>query len=348
MKSRFYMFCLALLFALKACTGYAQSASYALVVSSCAGQSYNIGQYAALTQLANGTPCQGTVTATTAATAQSTLPSLSAGGGNAIYESLFGGLYIQPIFGGQAVDATHGMPVNCIVGCAGGTLSNATSAVATSSTNGGANSWLYGFNGTTWDQLQVDASKFLKVNCATGCAGGTVSNASSGVATSSTNSGVLSWNYGFNGTTWDQLQVDGSKNLKVNVAAGSISASFASATTGGCTPYHLAGGTAATTNSTLIITGTHTLCSLSATNTTATVVYLRVYDQAAAPTCSSATGAVHTYPIPANTAVGGINIPVGTFGEAATLGWGYCVTGGAADTDNTAAVTGIFINGSYK
>lgn len=49
---------------------------------------------------------------------------------------------------------------------------------------------------------------------------GTTSNASSGVATSSTNLPTVSYNYGFNGTTWDQLQVDGSKNLKVNVVAG--------------------------------------------------------------------------------------------------------------------------------
>lgn len=108
----------------------------------------------------------------------------------------------------------------CIAGTfsqTGGTVSNATSGVATSATNQGSVSWNYGFNGTTWDQLQVDASKFLKVNCAAGCAGGTASNATSGQATSSTNGQTLAWLYGFNGTTWDQLQVDGSKNLKVTI-----------------------------------------------------------------------------------------------------------------------------------
>jgi hypothetical protein len=44
---------------------------------------------------------------------------------------------------------------------------------------------------------------------------GTTSNASSGVATSSTNIPSVSYNYAFNGTTWDQLQDDASKNLKV-------------------------------------------------------------------------------------------------------------------------------------
>ena len=61
----------------------------------------------------------------------------------------------------------------------------------------------------------------LNVDCVTGCAAGTTSNATSGVATSSTNSATVAYNYGFNGTTWDQLQTDASKNLKVTVANAS-------------------------------------------------------------------------------------------------------------------------------
>ena len=57
---------------------------------------------------------------------------------------------------------------------------------------------------------------------------GAVSNASSAVATSSTNIGSVTYNYGFNGTTWDQLQVDGSKYLKVN--ATNFPASIATGT----------------------------------------------------------------------------------------------------------------------
>jgi hypothetical protein len=44
---------------------------------------------------------------------------------------------------------------------------------------------------------------------------GTSSNASSGVATGSVSISGVSYNYAFNGTTWDQLQDDASKNLKV-------------------------------------------------------------------------------------------------------------------------------------
>lgn len=74
-------------------------------------------------------------------------------------------------------------------------------------------------NGANLVNLTADGSSNLNINCVVGCAGGTTSNASSGVATSSTNGQQVAFNYGFNGTTWDQLQVDGSKFLKVAVAA---------------------------------------------------------------------------------------------------------------------------------
>jgi hypothetical protein len=118
-----------------------------------------------------------------------------------------------------SLDLNGGLRVDCITGCSGGTLSDASSAVATTSTNLGTVAYNYGFNGTTWDQLQVDASKYLKVDCATGCSGGALSDASSAVATTSTNLGTVAYSYGFNGTTWDQLQVDASKNLKTIVNA---------------------------------------------------------------------------------------------------------------------------------
>jgi hypothetical protein len=127
-----------------------------------------------------------------------------------------------------------------------------------------------------------------------------------------------------------------------------VTTNVAAATTGGCTPYHLAGGTAASTNSTNIKASAGTLCHLVAINTTATLYYLRLYNLASAPTCSSATGAVHTYPIPASTTGAGFTIPIGAFGEAYSTGIGFCVTGGGSDTDNTSAATGIYIEGSYK
>lgn len=54
-------------------------------------------------------------------------------------------------------------------------------------------------------QAGVDGSSNLQVNCRVGCSGGSVSNASS-LAISSTNSGAVAYEYGFDGATWRQLQ----------------------------------------------------------------------------------------------------------------------------------------------
>lgn len=115
----------------------------------------------------------GTVTATTSATAAATPPAVGAGPGAPLVVDLHSSLFVQPTFAGTPVDATHGLPVNCIVGCAGGTASNASSGMATSSTNGTTDAWLYGFNGATWDQIQVDGSKFLKTTVAAALPAGT-------------------------------------------------------------------------------------------------------------------------------------------------------------------------------
>ena len=145
------------------------------------------------------------------------------GGGGAVYGPTAGGspaanppvLFSGTIDGtttgtveNAKVDGSHNLFVNCAIGCAGGTTSNASSGVATSSTNTASVAYGYAFNGTTWDQLQADGSKYLKINCATGCAGGTFNNNADGVATSSTNGQSAAWLYGYNGTTWDRLRDD--------------------------------------------------------------------------------------------------------------------------------------------
>ena len=174
-------------------------------------------------------------------------------------------------------------------GGSGAIVSNASDAVATTSTNQAVASYGYGFNGTTWDRLQVDASKNLKVaiqgtpnvnatisgtpnvavtsmptttvtgsvgitgtpnvnatitgtpsvsvtsmptTTVTGSVGitgtpavtatGSVANSSDTVATSATNLGTVGYNFGFNGTTWDRLQVDANKNLKVIATQGAV------------------------------------------------------------------------------------------------------------------------------
>lgn len=109
-----------------------------------------------------------------------------------------------------------------ITGCASTVcntnISNATSAIATSATNSPVVSYNYGFNGTTWDQLQVDGSKYLKINCVAGCSAGAFNNNADAVATSTGNGQSAAWMYGFNGSTWDRLRDDASKYLYVDVA----------------------------------------------------------------------------------------------------------------------------------
>jgi hypothetical protein len=116
-------------------------------------------------------------------------------------------------------------------------------------------------------------------------------------------------------------------------------------TTGGATPSFLAA--AATTNATNVKASAGTVYHISVSNVNATVYYLRMYNLATAPTCSSATGFVETIPIPAATTGGGREIDV-TVGQAYGTGIGFCITGGASSTDNTSAATGVFVTVTYK
>ncbi len=125
-----------------------------------------------------------------------------------------------------------------------------------------------------------------------------------------------------------------------------VSTNLAAATTGGSTKYGYQ--SAASTNSTLVSAGAHTLHQLTLINTTATIYYLRLYDAALAPTCSSGTNFAYTIPIPASTSGAGVSVPLGPFGQAFTNGLAFCLTGGPTGTDNTAAATGVFLIASYK
>ncbi len=106
--------------------------------------------------------------------------------------------------------------------------------------------------------------------------------------------------------------------------------------------------TAATTNATLVKAGPGVPYGFSLVNCSATVIYLRMYNLVAAPTCSSATGFVETIPIPASTACAGVQRYQGLGQADYTTGIAFCATGGGGSTDNTAAVTGGYITILYK
>lgn len=128
---------------------------------------------------------------------------------------------------------------------------------------------------------------------------------------------------------------------------GTYSAKAASTAVYPCYPVHgLSGGSAASNNATNVTSGHTRLCMLHVTNTSATLAYLKLYDLSTAPTCSSATGLKHVFPIPANTSGAGFVNSEGSTGEYYTNGFGFCLTGGGGDTDNSNAPVGVFVEGS--
>lgn len=88
-----------------------------------------------------------------------------------------------------SLDTSGNLRTNCVAGCSGGNASNASDAVATSSTNGVQNSWNYGFNGTTWDRLRDDTNKYLFVDVGVALPAGSALIGNVGLAQASTTSG---------------------------------------------------------------------------------------------------------------------------------------------------------------
>ena len=116
-------------------------------------------------------------------------------------------------------------------------------------------------------------------------------------------------------------------------------------TSGGASVCYIT--SAASTNATSCKASAGQVYSYRVINTTATLYYLRMYNLASAPTCSSATGFVQTIPIPASTTGAGVASSIAV-GEAYSTGIGFCLTGGGSSTDNTNAATGVYITINYK
>lgn len=310
-------------------------------------------------------------------------------------------------YGTLITDSLNRLWVNCGAGCSAG-ATTPTDAFANPTTAALNMVFPVAWNGATWDRLQADGSKFLKVNCATGCAGGATT-PSDAFANPTTAGLQMTFNTAWNGATWDRLQADGSKNLKVlingAIAAGgntignvnpgtatnwgvyvedaaetaggnlmmlgsvrrdtpttSSNASGDNSTintssvgavysqniagpAGGATPCYIT--SAASTNATSCKGSAGTLYTVSAVNTTATLYYLRLYNTAAAPTCSSATGFIESIPVPAATTGAGYVRDV-SVGDAYGTGIGFCLTGGGSSTDNTNAATGVYLSLHYN
>lgn len=98
---------------------------------------------------------------------------------------------------------------------------------------------------------------------------------------------------------------------------------------------------AATNNATLVLGRAAVVGMVQATNTTAVVYYLKLYNKATAPTCGTDVP-VLTVALPV--APGALPPIEPAAGMLFPLGVGMCITANAADNDNTAAVTGITVN----
>jgi hypothetical protein len=156
---------------------------------------------------------------------------------------------------------------------------------------------------------------------------------------------------GLQGTNTVVLGAGSSSVGTVTLGAGSAlagSVNIATSTTGGATWFHAI--STASTNSTLLATGPHTLYGFVLTGVNTTQGNWRFYDSATAPACSSATGAVSSIPVvaPSTGGQGGLIVPIPAQGVKFLNGIAWCVTGGSADNDNTSAPVGVTGNGFYQ
>jgi hypothetical protein len=179
----------------------------------------------------------------------------------------------------------------------------------------------------------------LSGGAAGGAGGGSVPTGSAGTP----NASVVSMQ-GITGMRPVDVNVTGGSAVDVNNNA-LVTPVGSPTTTYSAAPCFLS--SAATTNATNCKASAGNVYGFRAVNTTSTLYYLRMYNTAAAPTCSSATGFVETIPIPASTTGAGVvsmpSVPVGY-----ATGISFCLTAGSSSTDNTAAATGVFLTVIYK
>lgn len=104
------------------------------------------------------------------------------------------------------------------------------------------------------------------------------------------------------------------------------------------TPYIL--NSAASTNEALILTGTSGLQAFYATNTGATVAFVKLYNKATAPISTDIPAMILVVPAAVSGVPGVCTLPIGFSGFRFALGLGIRITGAVADNDTTAVAAG--------
>jgi len=101
--------------------------------------------------------------------------------------------------------------------------------------------------------------------------------------------------------------------------------------------------TAASTNQQVVKASAGTVYMIRGVNTTASLLYIRMFDAATTPTCSGT--AKEVIPVPASTTGAGLVAPQ-ALGQDYTTGIAYCVTADAAGSSN--GTTGLYFTLLYK
>lgn len=125
-------------------------------------------------------------------------------------------------FGNFQFDSSLNLKVDCITGCSAsaGFSDNGAFTVGTSTINPIGGYYTSGADPTVTSgsaaRVRMDAHSYLFVDCVVGCAGGstTPTDAFANPTSAGLQFDLLA---AFNGTTWDRLRVDGSKNLLIDL-----------------------------------------------------------------------------------------------------------------------------------
>jgi hypothetical protein len=220
-------------------------------------------------------------------------------------------------------------------------------------------------------QVQLDTNGYLYVNVGAGAftlTPSTYTAITSIIASSTTNSSLS-----YQGGTWTN-SVTGSSttlgaacyqagswgsssylssgtitNITQTVNVVSTGTAIVGATTGGSTYFHIISTAGANGYVAVTKVSAGTLYSFCCVNTGTTLAYAKPVDKATNPTIGTDTPAL-SYGVPANLSTGsGICPHLPPQGIAFANGIAWMITGGAADSDNTAvALNQVICSGSYQ
>ena len=222
-------------------------------------------------------------------------------------------------------DVMLGTDFSSVFGTASLILATQADDVVNTSDGIQTSSFLYVFDGTTWDRLKGDSTDGMLVNLG----------ANNDVVVSATNLDIR-----------DLTSVSDSVTVQPGNTANTVPwlVTDIPATSGGLSKFHLVG--AATDNATNVKASAGQVYSITAFNVNASPRYLKFHNTAGTPTAG--TGVTDTFLIPGNTSGAGVVLNVD---KGITFGTGIAITivTGIADANTTAiGASEVVLNIYYK